>query len=127
NDGINDAMVKTQACVMLNCPAVGPGTAFPLTSEISDQKAGSVLIFPFYSSISLKPTRENARISITNTEPTRRIAVHIFFIEDDSALNADAYICLTPNQTTSFLASDFDPDISGYLVAIAVDERTGCP
>ncbi|MDQ3011089.1 MAG: lamin tail domain-containing protein, partial [Acidobacteriota bacterium] len=127
NDGINDVMVVTQACVTLNCPAVGPGATFPPTSEISDQKAGSVLVFPFYSSISLKPTRENARISITNIEPARRVAVHIFFIQDDAAQVADAYICLTPNQTTSFLASDFDPDISGYLVAIATDERTGCP
>ncbi|HMY72745.1 MAG TPA: hypothetical protein PLQ88_13075, partial [Blastocatellia bacterium] len=33
----------------------------------------------------------------------------------------------TPNQTATFLASDLDPDVSGYLVAIAVDERTGCP
>lgn len=127
NDGINDAAAQTQACVTLNCPAAGPGAVFPSASEISDQKAGSVLIFPFYSSISLNPTRENARLSITNTDPTRRVAVHVFFIEDDSALVADAYICLTPNQTTSFLASDFDPDVYGYLVAIAADERTGCP
>jgi len=127
NDGINDAMTQSQSCVTLNCPAAGPGVAFPPASEAGDQKPGSILVFPFYSSISLKPTRENARISITNTEPTRRITVHLFFIQEDSAAVADAFVCLTPNQTTSFLTSDFDPDISGYLVAIAVDERTGCP
>src|SRR5262245_34068963 len=33
----------------------------------------------------------------------------------------------TPNQTTSFLTSDMDPGVNGYLIAIAVDERTGCP
>ncbi|MEK7833578.1 MAG: hypothetical protein AAB401_20995, partial [Acidobacteriota bacterium] len=32
---------------------------------------------------------------------------------------ADSYICLTPNQTASFLASDLDPGISGYIVAVA--------
>jgi hypothetical protein len=127
NDGINDATAQSLACVTLNCPAVGPGMVFPPASDLSDQKSGSVLVFPFYSSISLKPTRENARISITNTEPTRRIAVHLFFIQEDAAAVADAFVCLTPNQTTSFLTSDFDPDISGYLVAIAVDDRTGCP
>jgi hypothetical protein len=127
NDGINDATAQSQSCVTLNCPAAGPGAAFPPASDLSDQKPGSILVYPLYSSISLKPTRENARISITNTEPTRRITVHLFFIQEDSAAVADAFICLTPNQTTSFLTSDFDPDISGYLVAIAVDERTGCP
>jgi hypothetical protein len=33
---------------------------------------------------------------------------------------------LTENQTTTFLASDLDPGITGYLLAIAVDNN-GCP
>jgi hypothetical protein len=56
NDGINDAMVKSEACLTANCPAAGPGVALPSTSEFSDQKAGSVLVFPLYSSISLNMT-----------------------------------------------------------------------
>jgi hypothetical protein len=39
----------------------------------------------------------------------------------------DAFICLTPNQTTTFLASDFDPGATGYIVAVAVDRNTGLP
>lgn len=127
NDGINNSTVNSQACLTANCPPVGPGLAFPAASEGSDQKAGSVLIFPFYSSIGTNQTRENTRFNLTNIEPTRRVAVHIFFIQDDSASVADAYVCLTPNQTTSFMASDLDPDVAGYLIAIAVDDRTGCP
>lgn len=127
NDGINDAMVKSQACLAANCPPVGPGLSLPSTSELSDQKAGSLLVYPFYSSISLNQARENTRFAITNTEPSRRVTVHLFFVEDDSASVADAFLCLTPNQTATFLASDLDPDVAGYLVAIAVDERTGCP
>ncbi|MGE0884510.1 MAG: lamin tail domain-containing protein [Blastocatellales bacterium] len=126
NDGINEATVNSQACLAINCPAIGPGKAFPSTAEFGDQKAGSVLVYPLYSSSSLNLSRENTRFSITNIDSARRIAVHLFFIQDDSASVADAYVCLTPNQTTSFLASDFDPDIAGYLIAIAVDER-GCP
>lgn len=127
NDGINNATLSLQACLTVTCPAVGPGLAFPAASQGSDQKAGSVLVFPFYSSIGTNSTRENTRFNLTNSEPTRRVAVHLFFIQDDAAAVADAFVCLTPNQTTSFLASDFDPDIAGYLIAIAVDERTGCP
>ena len=33
----------------------------------------------------------------------------------------------TGNQTISFLASDFDPGTTGYIVAIASDTSTGCP
>lgn len=127
NDGINNATLNSQACLIVNCPAVGPGSAISARSEVGDQKAGSVLVFPFYSSSGTNSTRENTRFNLTNIEPTRRIAVHLFFVQDDSASVADAYVCLTPNQTTSFIASDLDPDVAGYLIAIAVDERTGCP
>ncbi|MFN0111784.1 MAG: lamin tail domain-containing protein [Blastocatellia bacterium] len=127
NDGINNATVNSQTCLAVNCPAVGPGAALPATAEGSDQKAGSVLVFPFYSSIGTNQTRENTRFNLTNTEPSRSVAVHLFFVQDDEAPVADAYVCLTPNQTTSFLAADLDPDVSGYLIAIAVDARTGCP
>ena len=127
NDGINNATVNSQTCVTVNCPAVGAGLAFPASSEASDQKAGSVLIFPFYSSSGTNRTRENTRFNLTNIEPSRSVAVHLFFVQDESASVADAYVCLTPNQTTSFMASDLDPDVAGYLVAIAVDDRTGCP
>ncbi len=35
-------------------------------------------------------------------------------------------MCLTANQTATFLASDFDPGTTGYLIAIASDYQ-GCP
>ncbi len=52
--------------------------------------------------------------------------VHLFFVDGSTCAVADAFICLTPNQTTSFLASDLDPGTTGYMVAIATD-RNGCP
>ena len=38
----------------------------------------------------------------------------------------DSFICLTPQQTMTFLASDFDPGTTGYILAVATDS-TGCP
>ena len=35
--------------------------------------------------------------------------------------SGDSYICLTANQTASFLASDIDPGTVGYILAIATD------
>jgi hypothetical protein len=39
---------------------------------------------------------------------------------------ADSILCLTANQTTTFLASDLDPGTTGYIIAVAVDGN-GCP
>jgi hypothetical protein len=113
------------ACTTLNCPTTGPGLAYPASSQISDQKAGSVLVYNIYTSAS-DPTRQNTRISITNTDTARPIAVHLFFVDGSSCSVADSILCLTPNQTSSFLASDLDPGTTGYIVAVAVD-AAGCP
>ncbi|MFN8000741.1 MAG: CSLREA domain-containing protein [Acidobacteriota bacterium] len=114
-----------QTCATVNCPSVGPGTLGASNSPLSDQRAGSVLIYNIYTS-STDPTRQNTRISLTNTNPTRSISVHLFFVDGASCAIADSYICLTANQTASFLASDLDPGATGYLVAVATDAG-GCP
>jgi len=126
-DAINDVMTARDGCVTANCASPGPGAFFPARSESGDQKAGSILIYPIYSSTPANLERQDTRINITNVDSTRRAVVHLFFHEDDSASVADMFLCLTPNQTASFLTSDMDPGVNGYLIAIAVDERTGCP
>src|SRR6185436_13679900 len=119
------ASASVPACTTLNCPTSGPGLAYPASSMISDQKAGSVLIYIIYTSSS-DPIRQNTRLSLTNTDPARPIAVHLFFVDGSTCSVADANICLTANQTSSFLASDLDPGTTGYIVAVAVDAN-GCP
>ena len=105
--------------------AADPGTALPASSELSDQKAGSVLLYNIYSSGATSGNAQNTRVNITNTSSTTSQLVHFFFVADTCQI-ADSYICLTPNQTASFLASDVDPGVTGYIVAVAVD-GTGTP
>lgn len=105
--------------------AADPGATYPPTSEASDQKQGSLLIYNVYTSGATSGNTQNTRINITNTSTTSAAFVHFFFVSDGCSI-ADSYICLTATQTASFLASDVDPGVSGYIVAISVDV-TGTP
>jgi hypothetical protein len=93
-----------------------------LGRSVSDNKLGSVLFFNYYVSDALS-SQVNTRINITNVHATQDIVVHVFFVDSITCNIADAFICLTGNQTTTFLASDLDPNVAGYLVVIAVDAQ----
>ncbi len=105
--------------------AADPGLVYPPTSEVSDQKQGSVLIYNVYTSGATSGNTQNTRINITNTSTSSSAAVHLFFVSDGCSI-ADSFICLTQTQTATFLASDVDPGVSGYIVAVATDAN-GCP
>jgi len=101
-----------------------PGSAADaaLGRGVSENKLGSVLFFNYYTSDALS-SQVNTRINLTNVHPTQDIIVHIFFVDSNTCIIADAFLCLTGNQTTTFLASDLDPNVTGYLVAVAVDSQ----
>ncbi|MGE0884330.1 MAG: HYR domain-containing protein [Blastocatellales bacterium] len=119
------APVQGSASTTVTCQQVGPGPIYPARSEVTDQKPGSVLVFPIYTS-AVGQSTQDSRISITNTHPNLRAWVHLFFVADNCSVS-DAFLCLTPNQTSSFLASDLDPGTTGYMVAVASDGNLGCP
>jgi len=105
--------------------AADPGLIYPPTSEVSDQKQGALLVYNIYTSGATSGNAQNTRINITNTSTSSGANVHLFFVSDGCAI-ADAFICLTATQTATFLASDIDPGVTGYVVAIATDAN-GCP
>jgi hypothetical protein len=104
-----------------NIPGLpGDAGAAALGSGVSENKLGSVLFFNYYTSDAAS-SQVNTRINITNVNSVQDIVVHIFFVDSVTCNVADAFICLTHNQTTSFVASDLDPNVTGYLVVVAVD------
>lgn len=100
--------------------AAEPGVAFPPTSELSDQKIGSVLVFPLYLSSAATPTQENTRFTLTNQNFSTSANLHLFFVNGATGVAHDFFICLTPNQTAAFRASEVDPGTRGFVVALAV-------
>ncbi|MEP7273248.1 MAG: hypothetical protein ABI882_17240, partial [Acidobacteriota bacterium] len=126
---LTEALLALCALVVMGTAAMAadPGLTFPPTSEISDQKAGSILVYNYYTSSSSAPNLTNTRFNLTNTSVTSAAFVHLFFVEGSSCSVSDRFVCLTANQTLTFLASEQDPTTTGFLVAIAADGVNGCP
>ena len=114
----------TRLFIALSVLVVLAASAFaaaPTNIGVSDQKAGSFLAYPYYTSLGTSDTR----LTISNTGMVSA-TVHMFFIGADCS-QADQYVCLTANASQSFLASEYDPSNSGYLLAVTVDGTTGFP
>lgn len=125
---LTEALLALCALVVMGTSAMAadPGLSFPWASEVSDQKAGSVLIYNYYTSAPASPNLTNTRFNLTNTSTTSSAYVHLFFVEGSSCSVSDRYVCFTANQTLTFLASEQDPGTTGYLVAVVTDFN-GCP
>lgn len=90
----------------------------PAQVQVSDQKAGSLLVFPYYTSDAAGTRNTWATISnISNAA----VLVHIFFLQGSSCSQADQFICLTANASIQLIANSFDPLTTGWILAVAVD------
>lgn len=104
--------------------AQGSGEEYPATAEASDQKAGSVLLYPYYTSASGGGNAQNTRINITQTADVP-LATRIYFIRNDGTINA-RHLCLQAKETQSYLTGTYDAGRTGYILIVAVDAN-GCP
>lgn len=132
NGGRMLIMVWALVLLTATAKAADPGIPLPLDGTVSGSKPGSILFFNFYISGATSGNTLNTRISVTNTSTTLPIAVRLFFVSGgagtvDPLSVASTFLCLVPNQTAAFLASDVDPGIQGYVVAVAIDFVLGCP
>jgi uncharacterized repeat protein (TIGR01451 family) len=109
---------NVQACLTVNC--TGSGLLPVANVSVSDQKPGSLLVFPYYSSSSAE--RRDTRLTLSNVG-AQMTFVHVFLIEGVSCNQADFYVCLTPKAIYSFRASDYDPENTGFVLAVAVDDQ----
>jgi hypothetical protein len=87
----------------------------------NDSRPGSVLFFNRYTSDANNPQLSDTQINISNTNPSETASVHLFFVDGTNGSNADFGLTLMPGQTLSFLTSEFDPGVAGYIIAVATD------
>ena len=115
---------RIEDCISPNCPDLGP---YPEEGLMSGQRRGAVLFYNLYTSSLSNPSQQDTRLNLTNLDQGKNIVVHLFFVDGKTCSAADSFVCLTPGQTLSFLASEYDPGVTGYLIAVTVDRITGCP
>jgi len=125
---ITRLFVALAALVVLSAASFAQGVFGSTVANptVSDQKAGSVLVFPYYNSNATGSTADTL-IQITNVCNGPAVIggipnysyLHLFFMKGCSP--ADTYACLTPNGSLNILASVYDPGVEGYLIAVAVD------
>lgn len=96
-------------------------SAVSATTIIGDQKPGSVLFFNRYTSNASNAAREDTTINLTNTNPTTTAYVRFFLINGATCQPTELQICLAPRETVSYLMSDLDPGVKGYIIAIATN------
>ncbi len=110
----NGPKATVQACATLNCPAG------PVNVAVSDQKAGALLVFPYYTSQAA--THSDTRLTFSNVGD-KTATLHVFFIDGTTCQQSDSFLCLTPNASFSFKASEYDAETTGWILAVAVDAQ----
>ncbi len=91
---------------------------FP-ASSFNDQHAGWLLVYPYYTSNSAIKGYDT-EFTLTNVSNSKTVGVHLYFMDGKTCSQADMFVCLTPNASTSFRASEMDPDNTGYILAHAI-------
>lgn len=87
---------------------------------VSDQKQGSVLVFPYYTS--KLSERRDTRLTLSNVG-TQQTYAHVFLLDGVTCQPADFFVCLTPNASLSFKASEYDPETTGWLLVVAINNQ----
>ncbi|MEY3284422.1 MAG: hypothetical protein RIR86_2435 [Acidobacteriota bacterium] len=97
-----------------------------LSNNYSDIKPGSILFFNRFTSNPVNQLLGDTQVNITNLNQSRAIELHFYLIDGSSCSVADFGSSLNASQTMTFLMSDFDPGIFGYMIVVAEDE-SGLP
>ncbi len=111
----NNAAPTSATLTVIPLPLLPPAPTGP-----SGSKPGSVLVFPYYTSSGAG--KKDTRLTISNIGDTN-VIVHVFLIDGATCQPSDFFLCLTPHASFSFKASEVDPEMTGSVLAVAVDQN----
>ena len=117
------ALVALASLSFGQVPTVGAGNVPVNQIEVSDQKPGSILVYPYYTSNA--QTKADTRVTLSNLGSTG-VIVHLFFLRGSDCQQSDQFVCLTKGASISAKMSEQDPETTGYIVAVAVNDM-GAP
>ena len=107
---------------------VGPGVphvgSLAPRSGASSSKAGSILFFHKYTSNTTQASAVNTAFTLTNVNPRDGVALRLSWVHDCRV--DTTFTTLAANQTKTLLASEANPNQTGYLMVMAVS-ATGVP
>lgn len=106
-----------------NCPTPTPGQTALVGTTPSSTKPGSLLFYNIYTSAPV--ASQDTALTLTNLGP-QTIFGHVFLVDGRTCTATDFFSCLSPNQTSLWLASELDPGVTGYMIVVAVNE-SGLP
>jgi len=87
----------------------------------SETKAGSILLYPRFVS----GANGNSQIYLTNTHPRQKVRLRVFFTGlSDPAGVKDSIITLEASRTIVLQAADLAPEQRGWVMVMAIDNRT---
>lgn len=114
-----------------NALAQAPGSTTEALKHANAQRPGSVLIFNYFSSQAPYET-EDTQLSLTNTDRNGgsvQVNLYCYGVNQTTGVNGvtDHFLLLAPWQTATFSASGIRPNVTGYCIAVAVNEFTGQP
>lgn len=98
-------------------------TAISVRAQMHDQQTGSAMIYNYYTSDSGAPWSQNTTFTITNTNTTTQTRVRMFYVNGDTGAVKTNSICLGAGATWTGLMSTENPNVTGYIVVVAVDSK----
>ncbi|NOT60530.1 MAG: hypothetical protein HOP19_09940 [Acidobacteria bacterium] len=108
------------ALLWIECLAVMASGQVP---RETNQNTGSILLFEQYSSQAAQSAARATQLRLANTHASEAVIVRVLFFEHTSLAEQAYTLRLAAGEAMVLRASEFDPGVRGWVMAVACDRR----